>query len=157
MARMYFNSYLLTITLSLLLSILIPDHLWIQELVGAVWALFVLKASVKELKRGESAKQLLRAGLFSQLPGILIGAISLITTMLDRPWEWAEGLLELWTYPFLPLEENIKTTASSAFSTTFLLSCLIPAVLACVPLFGVIIAMIQMKIFGYEASVWEKH
>ena len=157
LARKYFYSYLLTITLSLLLSILVPDHLWIQELVGALWAVFVLSTSVKAMTRGESAIQLLRAGLFSQLPGIFIGTISLVTTMLNHPWEWAEGLLELWTYPFLSLEENIKSTASSAFSTTFLLSCLVPAVLACIPLFGSFITVVRAKIFGYETSVWEKH
>ncbi len=157
LARRYFYSYLLTITLSLLWSILVPDHWWTQALVGAVWAFFVLSSSVKAMTRGESASRLLRTGLFSQLPGILIVSISLVTTMLHHPWEWAEGLLELWTYPFLPMEENIKTTTSSAFSTTFLLSCLVPAVLACIPLFGVLIAVIRMKIFGYQASVWEKH
>ena len=147
MTRFFLDSYLLVIILSLVISMVIPDFLWGQQLLGVLWAMVVIMVGIRATRRGRSVWQVLRAGLLSQLVGIAIGIYAFVTTILNAPSTWAEGILEMWIYPVLPFIEKIKSNLFSEWSIVYLLSCFLPIVLGMIPIFG-IVGINTMKFFG---------
>ena len=157
MTRFFLDSYLLVIILSLVISMVIPDFLWGQQLLGVLWAMVVIMAGIRATRRGRSLWQVLRAGLMSQLGGIVVGIYAFVTTIMNYPSTWAEGILEIWIYPTLVFTEKIKLHLFGEWSIVYLLSCFLPIVLGIVPTIGIVSINSVKYFFGYDYSVREKH
>ncbi len=63
------------------------------------------------------------------IPAIVSSGAALIAKLMGENNEWANGILELWMHPFIPILELIPAQKIWNMSSTFLLACLIPIIL----------------------------
>lgn len=122
MARYLFNSYLILIVASLLLT----DHLRIQRGLSLLWIFSVVVVWLKARQNDVSILHWLRATVISQLPGIIASAGSVWSMRHDGFGEWANGLLELWVTPLMPFLELLPAKSIYTISDVFLAACLVP-------------------------------
>jgi hypothetical protein len=108
-------------------SLLLMDHVQLQRLLLLLWLIWMCVHWINAYAHGVTHRPLFFSVLVSQLPGVVFAVMSLTLVIRHHTSEWANGLLEIWYTPFLPLLELLPPKRIGHFSDVYLATCLLPA------------------------------
>lgn len=108
-------------------SVAFSDIPALSQLVPIAWFLVASRYLWLHGVNGESStRQHALTALALQLPGMVCAVVSLWSVFEDSTFQWANGLLELWCYPFLSLFELLPEKRPMHVSDVYLMSCMLP-------------------------------
>jgi hypothetical protein len=119
----FFSSYLLLLFASFLLT----GHSALQALLDFIW-FFATSVYLLHAKKENRVSffSMITALFMMQLPSIFASIASMCTYYRKASIDWADGLLEIWIHPFLPILEFLPPAYRGELSDVFVKACFLP-------------------------------
>jgi hypothetical protein len=123
----YMNRFFYSYLLLLFASFLLTGHTALQELLDFIW-FFATSMYVLHAKKDNRVSffSFIAALFMIQLPSFFASIASICTYYKKASIDWADGLLEIWIHPFLPILEFLPPVYRGELSDVFVKACFLP-------------------------------